>query len=108
MARARIVVVPMQANLLRTGGQQTFLNAMHMRKPVILTDPEGGRDFIEHGKTGLLVPYPDVPALRDAILYLLQNAEKSRGKVIPVRVTALPMTPQTCTVLFSNLYIDYI
>ncbi len=103
MARARIVVVPMQANLLRTGGQQTFLNAMHMRKPVILTDPEGGRDYIEHGKTGLLVPYPDVPALRDAILYLWQNAEESRGMGERGREAALPLTTERCNVEIWNL-----
>ena len=103
MARARVVVVPMQANLLRTGGQQTFLNAMHMRKPVILTDPEGGRDYIEHGKTGLLVPYPDVPALRDAILHLWQNAEEARGMGERGREAALPLTTERCNVEIWNL-----
>src|SRR5208337_3861134 len=47
MARSRLVVVPMQATLLHAGGQQTVLNAMKMGKPVILTDPEGGADYIE-------------------------------------------------------------
>jgi glycosyltransferase involved in cell wall biosynthesis len=103
MARARVVVVPMQANLLRTGGQQTFLNAMHMRKPVILTDPEGGRDYIEHGKTGMLVPYPDVAALRDAILYLWQNAEEARGMGERGREAALPLTTERCNVEIWNL-----
>jgi glycosyltransferase involved in cell wall biosynthesis len=70
---------------------------------VILTDPEGGRDYIEHGKTGMLVPYPDVAALRDAILYLWQNAEEARGMGERGREAALPLTTERCNVEIWNL-----
>ena len=103
MARSRLVVVSMQANLLRTGGQQTFLNAMHMGKPVILTDPEGGRDYIEHGKSGLLVRYPDAIALRDAIRFLWERAEDAGVIAERGREAALPLTTERCNVEIWNL-----
>jgi glycosyltransferase involved in cell wall biosynthesis len=103
MARARVVVVSMQANLLRTGGQQTFLNAMHMTKPVILTDPQGGSDYIEHGRTGLLVPYPDVPALRSAIRSVWENPENARVMGQHGREAALPLTTERCNTEIWNL-----
>lgn len=73
IAHARLVVMPMRANLLHAGAQQTILNAMLLGKPVILTDPEGGADYITNGENGLLVPYGDAGALRDAILWLWTN-----------------------------------
>ena len=103
MARARMVVVSMQANLLRTGGQQTFLNAMHMQKPVILTDPEGGRDYIDHGKTGLLVRYPDVTALREAIRFLWESPAEASAIAERGRNSALPLTTERCNVEIWNL-----
>jgi len=108
MARARVVVVSMQANLLRTGGQQTFLNAMHMQKPVILTDPEGGRDYIEHGKTGLLVRYPDVPALREAIRFLWESPEEAGAIAERGRNSALPLTTERCNVEIWNLALNLV
>jgi glycosyltransferase involved in cell wall biosynthesis len=96
MARSRMVVVAMRANPLRTGGQQTFLNAMYMGKPVVLVDPEGGRDYIEHEKTGLLVPFGDAVSLRKAISYLWQNSEQARTLGERARDVAVPLTTERC------------
>jgi glycosyltransferase involved in cell wall biosynthesis len=96
MARARIVVLPMRANTLRTGGQQTFLNAMHMGKPVVLVDPEGGVDYIEHGKTGLLVPFGDATALHNAIRYLWEHPEEAHAMGERSREVAVPLTTERC------------
>jgi glycosyltransferase involved in cell wall biosynthesis len=96
MARSRLVVVPMQANLLHAGGQQTVLNAMKMGKPVILTDPEGGVDYIENGRTGVLVPYGEAAALRSAIEHLLTHAEEARAMGRCAQAAASLMTTERC------------
>jgi glycosyltransferase involved in cell wall biosynthesis len=102
MARARVVVMPMRATLLHAGGQQTILNAMVMGKPVILTDPEGGADYIEHGKTGLLVPYGDVAALREAIRYLWEHLEEARAMGEQAQRAATPLTTERCNTVIWN------
>jgi glycosyltransferase involved in cell wall biosynthesis len=71
MAGARVVVVPMQGGLLHAGGQQTYLNAMRMGKPVIVCDDRGARDYIDDGVTGLIVPPGRPQELRQAMLKLL-------------------------------------
>lgn len=75
MAASSINVVPLRQGLLHSGGQQTFLNAMALGKPVIVTDPEGARDYIEDGVDGLLVPAGDPLQLRQAILQLLNDRQ---------------------------------
>lgn len=68
MAESGINVVSLLEGLLHAGGQQTILNAMAMGKPVIVTDPEGAKDYIENGVDGILVPPSDPDRLRSAIL----------------------------------------
>jgi len=73
MASCRVNVVPLQTGVLHSGGQQTFLNSMYLGKPTIVTDPEGARDYITDGVDGILVPPSDPKALREAILWVLDN-----------------------------------
>jgi glycosyltransferase involved in cell wall biosynthesis len=73
-----IVVVPMEGGLLHSGGQQSFLNAMAVGKPVIVTDPDGASSYIEHGVTGLLVPPGDTKQLGEALQYLLEDENRRR------------------------------
>lgn len=75
MAGSYINVVCLRKGLLHSGGQQTFLNAMALGKPVIVTDPEGARGYVEDGVDGLLVPPGDPLKLREAILKLLNNRQ---------------------------------
>lgn len=98
MARSSIVVVPMQANLLHAGGQQTFLNAMLMGKPVILTDPQGGRDYIDDGVNGRLVPYGDKDQLANSIHELMSNPSVRAGMGEAAKKTALPLTTEACNI----------
>ncbi|MDH4222634.1 MAG: glycosyltransferase family 4 protein [candidate division Zixibacteria bacterium] len=77
LAGSRLLVLPMSKGFLHSGGQQTFLNAMYWGKPVIVADPEGAKDYIENGTTGILVNPGRPAALREAILSLLENPEKS-------------------------------
>lgn len=73
MAGSRIVVVPMEKGHLHTGGEQTYLNAMAMGKPVIVGDNLGATDYIQHGVNGLIVPSGNAVALRAAINSLIDN-----------------------------------
>jgi glycosyltransferase involved in cell wall biosynthesis len=89
MAQSGINVVGLEEGLLHSGGQQTFLNAMAMGKPVIVTDPEGAEDYICNGIDGLLVPPGDPEKLRSAILKLqkypglsIALGEKAREKTM--------------------------
>ena len=55
MQSARVVVVPMVSGLRRSTGQQTYLNAMVLGKPTVVTDTLGVRDHVRDGETGLVV-----------------------------------------------------
>lgn len=78
MAGCRINVVPLAPGLLRSAGQQTFLNSMWYGKATIVTDPEGASDYINHGEDGLLVPHKNPTVLREAIEFLLGHPEKRK------------------------------
>ena len=76
--RATVVVVP----LLPTAypfGITTLLEAMAMAKPVVVSDTEGLRGIVEHGRTGLIVPPGDTIALRRAMRGLLEDADAREG-----------------------------
>ena len=75
---ATVVVVPMVTGVVRSAGQQTFLNAMSQGKPVVVTDSPGVRDYIEHGRTGLIVPPEDPAALSSALRSLLEDPDRAR------------------------------
>jgi glycosyltransferase involved in cell wall biosynthesis len=73
-ARATVVVVP----LLPTAypfGITSLLEAMAMAKAVVVSDTEGMRGIVEHGRTGLVVPPGDSIALGRAVRQLLEDAD---------------------------------
>ncbi|GAC1536803.1 MAG: hypothetical protein NVS2B4_17070 [Ramlibacter sp.] len=72
LADARAVVVPMR-KMVRSAGQQTYLNAMRLGKAVIVTEAPGVRDYIIDGSTGVIVPR-NYQALRAAILHAMDPA----------------------------------
>ena len=78
LRNARAVVVPLATRDDRTAGQQTYLNAMALGKPVVVTDSPGVREYVEDGKTGLVVPPNDAEALAKALRWVLDpaNAQK--------------------------------
>lgn len=96
IARSSIVVLPMQADQLHAGGQQTFLNAMLMGKPVILTDPQGGRDYIQDGVNGRLIAYGDKTQLKDAINCLMGDVAVRREMGEAAKRVAMPLTTEAC------------
>jgi glycosyltransferase involved in cell wall biosynthesis len=72
---ADICVVP---SVQETFGQ-TALESMSCGVPVVGFDTGGIQDTVRHGQTGLLVPFADVNALRDAISELLGNDSTARS-----------------------------
>jgi glycosyltransferase involved in cell wall biosynthesis len=55
MRASNAVVVPIQAGLIRATGQQTYLNAMLLEKPVIVTEALGVHDHVRDGETAIVV-----------------------------------------------------
>jgi hypothetical protein len=53
---AGVVVVPLQDDGYRSAGQQTYLNAMALGKPVVVTDALGVREVVTDGVDGVVVP----------------------------------------------------
>jgi len=56
-----------------------YLEAMANGKPVIGCKGEGIEDFVEHGKTGLLVNPRDVDSLVEALDFLLSHPEEAKA-----------------------------
>jgi glycosyltransferase involved in cell wall biosynthesis len=77
LARAAIVVLPLQPREISIG-QSVLLEAMAMGKAVIVTRVNGTVDYVEHMKTGMLIPPNDPAALRDAVNHLAGNPELRR------------------------------
>jgi glycosyltransferase involved in cell wall biosynthesis len=75
---ASVVVVPLEPLEERGAGQTTYLNAMAMGKPVIVSDVWGARDYIRDGETAIVVPPRDPEALREALLGLIEDPERAR------------------------------
>ncbi|WP_052465851.1 glycosyltransferase [Mobilicoccus massiliensis] len=76
LAGCRASVVPLEQRW-RSAGQQSYLNAMALGKPVIVTEAPGVHDYIEDGVTGVVVP-PEPEALRAAILDVMDPANAER------------------------------
>lgn len=61
---------------LMEGLSLTILEAMATGLPVIATDVGGTKEAVDEGRTGLLVPPSDVPALADALISLIEAPER--------------------------------
>jgi len=98
MARARVVVVPMTAGLLHSGGQQTYLNAMAMGKAVVVCDARGAPDYITDGVTGLVVPAGDASRLAQAVSRVLDDADlrETLGRQAAVEIERRDLSTEGC------------
>ena len=72
--RCSIMVLPL-LQTTRPTGQVVLLEAMSCGKPVIATRQVGTIDYIDHKKTGLLIPPFDATALATATNHLLQHPQ---------------------------------
>lgn len=82
----RAMVLPLERSS-RSAGQQTFLNAMVLGKPVIVTDAMGVRDYVEDGVTGVVVP-PDPTRLREALDHVMDPANAEHYRRMGARARA--------------------
>lgn len=69
MAAVDIVVQP----TLQEGFSQVMVEALWMRKPLVITEVSGAPDVVSDGENGLLVPKADVGALAGAIERVIDN-----------------------------------
>ncbi|HTU16666.1 MAG TPA: glycosyltransferase [Gemmataceae bacterium] len=96
MAGAKLIVVPMRKDTLRSGGQQTVLNAMLMGKPTIAVGRRWAVDFITDGEDGLIVDYENPQELRRAIRWVLDYPEAARRMGERARERAAWFTTERC------------
>ena len=101
MARAAVVVVPMQKELFRVVGHQTYLNAMTLGKPVIVTDDSDASEYIQNGVDGFVVPPGDSPALRSVLDQLMRDSLLRERVGKAARATARKYSPE---VFFERLF----
>jgi hypothetical protein len=90
MRASRVVVVPLVPTV-RSTGQQTYLNAMALGKPVIVTDAPGVRDYIDDGVTGVVVA-PDAHALHRALADALDPANARRYAEMGAKAREIVLT----------------
>ena len=64
---ARVAVVPLVPDALRSGGQKTYLGAMGLGQTVIVPAAPGVLDHVVPDVTGLVPPADDAGALADAV-----------------------------------------
>ena len=57
--------------------------------PAITTDVGGCPEIVEHGKNGLMVPVKDIPALKDAVLWMHAHPTERTGMGRRARETAV-------------------
>ncbi|MFB3880123.1 MAG: glycosyltransferase family 4 protein [Armatimonadota bacterium] len=98
MAGAAVVVVPMEKGHLHSGGQQTYLNAMAMGKPVVVCDPRGTTGYIENGLDGVVLDYGDSEGLRQAIVALVSEPDRAAaiGQAARRRIESGPYSTEAC------------
>jgi glycosyltransferase involved in cell wall biosynthesis len=76
MRSSSVVVVPLEHRDDRSAGEQTYLNAMAIGKPVIVVDSLGVREYVSDHETGLVVPPHDPAALAAALAWTLDPANE--------------------------------
>ncbi len=84
-ARAATVVVALEAREDRSAGQFTYLNAMALGKPVVVVDSPGVRDYVDHERTGLVVPPGDADALVSAVNWTVAPKTRSAALAMGAR-----------------------
>ena len=89
---ASVIVVPLVKDSLRTGGQQTYLSAMALGKPLVITDSPGVRDYVQHRETGLIVRPDDPAELAAAVRWLLDPANATEVDAMTSRAREVAQT----------------
>ncbi len=74
--RSTLVAIALKPTLTGSG-LTVVLEAMASGRPVVVTDNPGVAEYVEHGRTGLLVPPGDPRAFADAIESLLADRDRT-------------------------------
>jgi glycosyltransferase involved in cell wall biosynthesis len=77
LAHATLVIVPLATTDL-SAGQMVLLQAMALRKPVIITDTDTTRHYLQAQHTAYCVPPHDAAALRQAIEQLWHTPSEAQ------------------------------
>jgi hypothetical protein len=93
LAGASAVAVPLRATR-RAAGLITYLNAMAFGKPVIVSDTPAVREYVDDGHTGLVVPPGEPDALRDAIGWTLDPANREATAAMGRRARDAVLDPR--------------
>jgi hypothetical protein len=102
LRRSSVVVVSLEQTN-RSAGEQTYLNAMAMGKPVIVTDTMGAREYVEHGDTGLIVPPAEARALTAALEWMLDPANDAEVEAMARRAREVALTRFSPDAYIANL-----
>jgi glycosyltransferase involved in cell wall biosynthesis len=78
MRSARLVVLALEDTILPSG-PLILLDAMAMGKPVVASNVNGTRDYVDHGRTGILVPPSQPEVLADAIERVMTDPSLRRN-----------------------------
>ncbi|MEQ9188821.1 MAG: glycosyltransferase [Cryomorphaceae bacterium] len=62
--------ISLSASLFGEATQKAVIEAMHLGKPVIITDISGNKGMAEHGTSGFIVPPSNAEAIKEALLEL--------------------------------------
>lgn len=76
-AAASVVAVALHPTVTGSG-LTVVLEAMASGRPLVVTDNPGIADYVEHGRTGLLVPAGDARALAEALAALVDDPVRAR------------------------------
>lgn len=67
--------IALSASLFGEATQKAVIEAMHLGKPVVITDISGNKGMVEHGTSGFVVPPSNPEALKEALLQLDRDPE---------------------------------
>ena len=87
MAGSRAVVLCLERSV-RSTGQATYLNAMALGRPVLVTDSDGVRDHVEDGVTGVVME-PTVAGVRAAVADVLDPQRREHYERMGGRARAV-------------------
>jgi glycosyltransferase involved in cell wall biosynthesis len=103
---ARLVVLPLHRTL-HASGVNTVLESMAMQKAVVVSDSEGLRDYVEHGRTAWVVPSGEPEPLRVAMLKLwhdgaLRSALGRNARQFCLARCSMPVYMRTVAAIIGN------
>jgi hypothetical protein len=76
-SRATVGVVTLRSDIIRSAGQQTYLNLLSMGVPVVVNDAPGVREHLEDIPGAFIIPPDDAEALRRRVAWLIDEENRA-------------------------------